>query len=243
MRVPRIFIFDIIDSNDEYILDRDQSHYLKNVLRLKTSMKVRLFNGSGYEYLGIINKISKNSVNVAVLSKEEKNNESPLKVNLIIAISRASKFDYLIQKLTELGVSSITPIQSERSEIKIRSKDQSKKIEHWEKIAISACQQCDRDRPPKIHGIGTFYSIVTVRSENMKFILEPSANSALSSSNIEMEEICMLSGPEGGFSPKELLLAEEHGFKPVSLGPRILRTETAPIVALSIAQSKWGDCQ
>ena len=77
----------------------------------------------------------------------------------------------------------------------------------------------------------------------MKFILEPSANSALSSSNIEMEEICMLSGPEGGFSPKELLLAEAHGFKPVSLGPRILRTETAPIVALSIAQSKWGDCK
>ena len=243
MRIPRLFIFDSINSNDEYILDRDQSHYLKNVLRLKTSMNVRLFNGSGYEHLGMIKKVNKDRVSVIVLSKEKKNNESQLKVNSIIAISKSSKFDYLIQKLTELGVSSITPIQSERSEIKIRSKAQSKKIEHWEKIAISACQQCDRDRPPKIHGIGTFSSIVTVRSENMKFILEPSANSTLSSSSIEMEEICMLSGPEGGFSPKELLLAEEHGFKSVSLGPRILRTETAPIVALSIAQSKWGDCQ
>ena len=243
MRIPRLFIFDSINSNDEYILDRDQSHYLKNVLRLKTSMNVRLFNGSGYEHLGMIKNVSKDRVSIFVLSKEKKNNESPLKVNFIIAISKSSKFDSLIQKLTELGVSSITPIQSERSEIKIRSKDQSKKIEHWEKIAISACQQCDRDRPPKIHGIGTFSSIVTVRSENMKFILEPSANSALSSSSIEMEEICMLSGPEGGFSPKELLLADEHGFKPVSLGPRILRTETAPIVALSIAQSKWGDCK
>ena len=243
MRVPRIFIFDIIDSDDEYILDRDQSHYLKHVLRLKTSMKVRLFNGSGYEYLGIINKISKNSVNVAVLSKEKKHKESPLKVNLIIAISRASKFDYLIQKLTELGVSSITPIQSERSEIKIRSKDQSKKIEHWKKIAISACQQCDRDIPPKIHGIGNFASTVTIRSENVKFILEPSAKYTLSAITKEPKEICMLSGPEGGFSQKELLLADEHGFKPLSLGPRILRTETAPIVALSIAQSKWGDCK
>ena len=243
MRIPRLFIFDSINSNDEYILDRDQSHYLKNVLRLKTGMNVRLFNGSGYEHLGMIKNVSKDRVSIFVLSKEKKNNESPLKVNFIIAISKSSKFDSLIQKLTELGVSSITPIQSERSEIKIRSKDQSKKIEHWEKIAISACQQCDRDRPPKIHGIGTFSSIVTVRSENMKFILEPSANSALSSSSIEMEEICMLSGPEGGFSPKELLLADEHGFKPVSLGPRILRTETAPIVALSIAQSKWGDCK
>ena len=243
MRIPRLFIFDSIDSNDEYILDRDQSHYLKNVLRLKTSMNVRLFNGSGYEHLGMIKKVNKDRVSIIVLSKEKKNNESPLKVNFIIAISKSSKFDYLIQKLTELGVSSIIPIQSERSEIKIRSKDQSKKIEHWEKIAISACQQCDRDRPPKIHGIGTFSSIVTVRSENVKFILEPSANSALSSRSIEMEEICMLSGPEGGFSPNELLLAYEHGFKPVSLGPRILRTETAPIVALSIAQSKWGDCQ
>ena len=243
MRIPRLFIFDNINLNDEYILDRDQSHYLKNVLRLKTSMNVRLFNGSGYEHLGMIKKVNKDRVSVIVLSKEKKNNESPLKVNFIIAISKSSKFDYLIQKLTELGVSSIIPIHSERSEIKIRSKDQSKKIEHWEKIAISACQQCDRDRPPKIHGIGTFSSIVTVRSENIKFILEPSANSALSSSSIEMEEICMLSGPEGGFSPKELLLADEHGFKPVSLGPRILRTETAPIVALSTAQSKWGDCQ
>ena len=243
MRVPRIFIFDIIDSNDEYVLDRDQSHYLKNVLRLKTSMKVRLFNGSGYEYLGIINKISKNNVNVTVLSREKKNNESPLKVNLIIAISRASKFDYLIQKLTELGVSSITPIQSERSETKIRSKDQSKKIEHWEKIAISACQQCDRDGPPKIHGIGNFASTVTVRSENVKFILEPAAKYTLSAITKEPKEICILSGPEGGFSPKELLLADEHGFKLLSLGPRILRTETAPIVALSIAQSKWGDCK
>ena len=243
MRVPRIFIFDIIDSNDEYILDRDQSHYLKNVLKLKTSMKVRLFNGSGYEYLGIINKISKNSVNVAVLSKEKKHNESPLKVNLIVAISRASKFDYLIQKLTELGVSSITPIQSERSEIKIRSKDQSKKIEHWEKIAISACQQCDRDGPPKIHWIGNFSSTVTTRSENAKFMLEPSAKYTLSAITKEPKEICILSGPEGGFSPKERLLADEHGFKPLSLGPRILRTETAPIVALSIAQSKWGDCK
>ena len=243
MRIPRLFIFDSIDSNDEYILDRDQSHYLKNVLRLKTSMNVRLFNGSGYEHLGMIKKVNKDRVSIIVLSKEKKNNESPLKVNFIIAISKSSKFDYLIQKLTELGVSSIIPIQSERSEIKIKSKDQSKKIEHWEKIAISASQQCDRDRPPKIHGIGTFSSIVTVRSENVKFILEPSANSALSSSSIEIEEICMLSGPEGGFSPKELLLADKHGFKPVSLGPRILRTETAPIVALSIAQSKWGDCQ
>ena len=243
MRIPRLFIFDSINANDEYTLDRDQSHYLKNVLRLKTSMNVRLFNGSGYEHHGVIKKVNKDRVSIIVLSKEKRNNESPLKVNFIIAISKTSKFDYLIQKLTELGVSSITPIQSERSEIKIRSKDQSKKIEHWEKIAISACQQCDRDRPPKIHGIGTFSSIVTVRSENMKFILEPSANSALSSNSIEMGEICMLSGPEGGFSPKELLLADEHGFKPVSLGPRILRTETAPLVALSIAQSKWGDCQ
>ena len=243
MRIPRIFIFDSINSNDEYILDRDQSHYLKNVLRLKTSMSVRLFNGSGYEHLGMIKKVNKDRVSIVILSKEKKNNESPLKVNFLIAISKSSKFDYLIQKLTELGVSSITPIQSERSEIKISSKDQNKKIEHWEKIAISACQQCNRDRPPKIHGIGTFSSIVTVRSENMKFILEPSANNALSSSSIEMGEICMLSGPEGGFSPKELLLADVHGFKPVSLGPRILRTETAPIVALSIAQSKWGDCQ
>tara|TARA_B100000963_G_scaffold101318_1_gene87610 strand:- start:263 stop:883 length:621 start_codon:yes stop_codon:yes gene_type:complete len=206
-------------------------------------MKVRLFNGSGYEYLGIINKISKNSVHVAVLSGEKKNNESPLKVNLIIAISRTRKFDYLIQKLTELGVSSITPIQSERSEIKISSKDQSKKIEHWGKIAISACQQCDRDRPPKIHGIGNFASIVARKSENMKFILEPAAKYTLSASTKKPKEICILSGPEGGFSPKELLLAEEHGFKSLSLGPRILRTETAPIVALSIAQSKWGDCK
>ncbi len=241
MRIPRLFIFDSINSNDEYILDRDQSHYLKNVLRLKTSMNVRLFNGSGYEHLGMIKKVSKDRVSIIVLSKEKKNNESPLKVNFLIAISKSSKFDYLIQKLTELGVSSITPIQSERSEIKIRSKDQSKKIEHWERIAINACQQCNRDRPPKIHGIGNFSSIVTIRSENLKFILEPSAKNTFSTCTIEPQEFCMLSGPEGGFSRKELLLANEHGFKPLSLGPRILRTETAPIVALSIAQSKWGD--
>ena len=126
MRIPRLFIFDNINLNDEYILDRDQSHYLKNVLRLKTSMNVRLFNGSGYEHLGMIKKVNKDRVSVIVLSKEKKNNESPLKVNFIIAISKSSKFDYLIQKLTELGVSSITPIQSERSEINIRSKDQNK---------------------------------------------------------------------------------------------------------------------
>ena len=243
MRIPRLFIFDNINLNDEYILDRDQSHYLKNVLRLKTSMNVRLFNGSGYEHLGMIKKVNKDRVSVIVLSKEKKNNESPLKVNFIIAISKSSKFDYLIQKLTELGVSSITPIQSERSEINIRSKDQNKKIEHWEKIAISACQQCNRDRPPKIHGIGNFSSTVNIRSENVKFILEPSAKYTLSAITKEPKEICILSGPEGGFSPKERLLADEHGFKPLSLGPRILRTETAPIVALSIAQSKWGDCK
>ena len=241
MRIPRLFIFDSINSNDEYILDRDQSHYLKNVLRLTTNMNVRLFNGSGYEYLGMIKKVNKDRVSIIVLSKEKKNNESPLKVNFVIAISKSSKFDYLIQKLTELGVSSITPIQSERSEIKIKSKDQSKKIEHWEKIAVSACQQCDRDRPPKIHGIGNFSSTVTIRSENVKFILEPSAKYTLSAITKEPREICILSGPEGGFSPQERLLADEHGFKSLSLGPRILRTETAPIVALSIAQSKWGD--
>ena len=241
MRVPRIFVSIDIQKDDCINLEEAESHYVTAVLRLKIKNEVILFNGTDYEYHGYIQEIQKASVLISIKTQIKKNTDSPIKTRLLIAISRSNRFDLIIQKATELGISSITPIETDYSDIKIKKINLSQKLNHWQKIIINACQQSGRNCLPTIKQIQSFPDAITSNLSGKKIILTPGCNRTLKSIGYVKNEISIASGPEGGFSKKEITIAKEIGFDAISLGPRILRTETAPLAALSIIQSKWGD--
>jgi 16S rRNA (uracil1498-N3)-methyltransferase len=241
VRVPRIFVSIDIQKDDCINLEEAESHYVKAVLRLKIKNEIILFNGTDYEYHGYIQEIQKKSVLISIKKQIKKNTDSPIKTRLLIAISRSNRFDMIVQKATELGISSITPIETDYSDIKIKKINLSHKLNHWQKISINACQQSGRNCLPTIEQIQSFSNAITADSSGKKIILTPGCNKTLKSIGSVKKEISIASGPEGGFSEREMTLAKNTGFDAISLGPRILRTETAPLAALSIIQSKWGD--
>ena len=230
MRVPRIFVSIDIQKDDCINLEEAESHYVTAVLRLKIKNEVILFNGTDYEYHGYIQEIQKKSVLISIKRQIKKNTDSPIKTRLLIAISRSNRFDMIIQKATELG-----------TKVTLKEISKSHKLNHWQKIIINACQQSGRNCLPTIEQIQSFSDAVTSNSSGKKIILTPGCNKTLKSIGSVKNEISIASGPEGGFSKKEITIARETGFDAISLGPRILRTETAPLAALSIIQSKWGD--
>jgi 16S rRNA (uracil1498-N3)-methyltransferase len=238
MRTSRLYFEDVLAQNATVALDRESSHYLSNVLRMKIGSVVRLFNSDDGEFLGTIVTAKKYSLTVTLTSKVSAVVEEPLKIHLAASISKGDRMDYLIQKSVELGVSQITPIFSEFSEVKIKEKDRlEKKCLHWQRIARSACEQCGRFFIPLVNPPIKFNEFVT--NEEGLILLDPSGKGNLKSIK-RSKEFCLVTGPEGGFSPNEIEKAQERGHV-VKLGPRILRAETAPVVALAILQSELGD--
>jgi 16S rRNA (uracil1498-N3)-methyltransferase len=238
MRTSRLYFEDVLAQNATVALDRESSHYLSNVLRMKIGSVVRLFNSDDGEFLGTIVTAKKYSLTVTLTSKVSAVVEEPLKIHLAASISKGDRMDYLIQKSVELGVSQITPIFSEFSEVKIKEKDRlEKKCLHWQRIARSSCEQCGRFFIPLVNPPIKFNEFVT--NEEGLILLDPSGKGNLKSIK-RSKEFCLVTGPEGGFSSNEIEIAQERGHV-VKLGPRILRAETAPVVALAILQSELGD--
>ena len=169
--------------------------------------------------------------------------ESPLKVHLVQGISRGERMDFVVQKATELGVKRISPVLTEYGVIKLDADRAAKRCEHWQKVAASACEQSGRIRPPLID---TPVPLKTWFGEqpgdaDVDLLLRPGAAKPLAAIAAPETKACILIGPEGGFSPVEYEDAAVAGFTEVSLGPRILRTETAAIAAVAVMQSMWGD--
>ena len=201
-----------------------------------------LFNGEKGEFFSQLTAVENNIVQVYISSFTEKDVESPLKINLAQGISRGEKMDYAIQKSVELGVHSIIPLFTRYSNLKLTGTRLTSKIQHWQKIAIHACEQSGRCFIPKIEQPLAFGDWIS-QAAGKKIILDPKAESTLADNleNVKPNEVTLLIGAEGGFSDEELIMAENNGFARVQLGPRILRTETAPLVALSILQHRLGD--
>jgi len=224
-------------------LDAPTRHYLQHVLRLREQAALIMFNGAGGEFPAILTASSKRGASVKLGEKREGDRESPLCIHLGIGLSRGERMDFVVQKATELGVKRISPVLTQHGVVKLDAARAAKRRAHWQGVAASASEQCGRTRPPLVdplEDLNTWFGHRTTAAD-VDLILRPDAPAALATMAAPATKLCLLIGPEGGFSDKEYGDAQASGFTAVSLGPRILRTETAAAAALAIVQSLWGD--
>ena len=240
MRVPRIYTGQALNNAIELVLEPEASHHLKRVLRMGVGDAVTLFNGEGGEYASTIAAIAQKTVTLKVIERKDNDRESPLAIHLGIAVSRGERMDWIIQKATELGVYHISPLFTDRVEVKLSRDRIEKKMRHWQEIVVSACEQCGRNIPPQVSPPQNMSGWLAATQASRKFVLHHRANSRPDALG-EPSSIALLVGPEGGLSPTEIEEAENNGYAALSLGPRVLRTETAPLAAIAILQNKWGD--
>ncbi|WP_404438615.1 16S rRNA (uracil(1498)-N(3))-methyltransferase [Stutzerimonas chloritidismutans] len=239
MRIPRFFI-DSSLTLGAHVLPEASAHYISRVLRLAAGASVQLFDGSGREYRGELVEVGKKQVTVELNEALPGLPEPGLRIHLGQGLSRGERMDWAIQKATELGAVEITPIITERCEVRLKDERADKRLAHWRQIAVSACEQCGRSVIPTIHPPSPLQEWLAVEAE-LKLVLHPVAEPL--SAHRRPATLAFLIGPEGGLNNAEVEQARGAGFQPARLGPRVLRTETAPVVALSIAQQLWGDFQ
>ncbi len=240
MRTVRIYTAQKLDSNMSVVLEPEPSRHISRVLRLRVGDSVILFDGGGGEYLGSISTVGKKNVRVLTGAHLQHECESPLKIHLGIAVSRGERMDWIVQKSTELGINSLTPLLTKHTSVKLAGDRADKKNHHWQQIAISACEQCGRNRLPDIHPLDTLDNWLACTSAERKFVLHHRAH-AYSDQSEPPASIALLIGPEGGLAESEVAAAERAGYASLRLGPRVLRTETAPLAAIAILQGRWGD--
>ena len=222
------------------------THHASHVLRLKVEDKIILFHNDSFDYAAIICKINKKNIEVYVSTKNKNDTHPSINFRLLQSLCSNEKMDWIIQKSVELGVNSIVPIYSDRSIIKLKGVRVEKKLLHWRQIIISACEQSGRSSLPEICYPQTLDKYLGSSSKDMKkslkLILSPKQNNTLKSiARSSPESIDIMIGPEGGFTEQEIKHAIKEKFIPISLGPRVLRTETAPLAILSLLQYKYGD--
>lgn len=220
-------------------LPSDAAHHCSQVLRYQVSDPLTVFNGDGFDYQAVIKSINKKTCQIEILQKLSLSNESPLSVHLIQGIARGDKMDFIIQKAVELGVHEITPLFTERCNVKLDAKRLAKKMQHWQKVIISACEQSGRAKLPVLNQPINIENL-QLSNTATSIMLEPTASECISSLPINLS-VNLLIGPEGGFSERDLSSANQLNIQSVRMGPRILRTETAGLSALAILQSRLGD--
>jgi 16S rRNA (uracil1498-N3)-methyltransferase len=240
MRIPRIFTGQALQANTEVVLEPGPSRHLSRVLRMKAGDALVLFNGSGGQYPATISELGRQSLVVTTGSFEAIERESGLCLQLGIALSRGERMDWVVQKATELGVSSIAPLLSERTEVRLSAERGDRKLAHWRQIASSACEQCGRNQLPQILSLQTLGQWLEDVRADIRLVLHHLAGNA-DPGSIQPASVALLVGPEGGLSAEEVRAAEQAGFSSLQLGPRVLRTETAPLAAIAILQARWGD--
>ena len=245
MRRSRIFTDKALAESATVELDVRNNHYLMHVLRVKQGQALQLFNGNGREFNAQVEALTRKSVRVLIA--EEVNPtvvESPLHTTLGIAISKGDRMDWVIQKATELGVNVIQPLVTERVDVKLNAERREKKFAHWQATLIGACEQSGRCVLPLLQPLKTIEQWLPNDNSDCKLVLRAttdSFNQVKSHFTATPQSASVIIGPEGGLSPEEIAAAVVQGYHPVGFGARILRTETAPIVALSLLQASWGD--
>ena len=250
MRVPRFYqdnnLSQFYDSGDELELSDKNHRHAVQVLRLKCDEKLIIFDGRGGEYFSHIKALDKRQSSVVLDEYSDVNRESPLSIELVLAMIKPDKMDFAIQKAVELGVSTIQPVYSERSVIKIKANRLEKKLEHWRGIIIAACEQSGRTAVPEINAPKTFLEALIERDsrKNLSIAMLPSASSQLKDLSQEgsAQAVSIIIGPEGGFTKNEEQQMLEKKINSINFGPRILRTETAVVAAITAVQQHWGDC-
>jgi 16S rRNA (uracil1498-N3)-methyltransferase len=225
----------------EIALPEAAARHAVTVLRLQAGDTLSLFNGEGGEYRASIVAVSKRETRVRLIEFDAAERESPLEITLALGISSGERMDYSLQKATELGVTAIQPLATERSLVKLAGERAERRLQHWQHVVIAACEQCGRNRVPTVAPVHKLFDyLAAVDRGTRRLLLSPDAAEPLTHAP-PATRVVLLIGAEGGLAPAEFLAAEASGFEPVSLGPRILRTETAPVAALAVLQALWGD--
>jgi len=241
MREPRIYTDQTLQLHKIVILELNTAHYLHTVLRLKSGAGVRLFNGQPQEYSGEIIHVHRQQVQVKLHNTSYLEPEPALKLHLILGLSKGERMDVALQKATELGVTHISPLLTERSVIKIEATRRDKRNLHWYQTIISACEQSGRCCIPKLDLPQSLITCLESIHSDQRLVLHPLGSNTLNTITPPIREIALLIGPEGGLTDLELQQAKSYDFTALRLGPRILRTETAPLAALAAIQTLWGD--
>jgi 16S rRNA (uracil1498-N3)-methyltransferase len=241
MRLTRVYVDAALTSGAIVELPRETASHLAKVLRARSGDQLVLFSGDGREYVGAIESVRGSRVTASVGGGADVDRESPFAITLVQCVPRGDRMDFIVQKATELGVTRIVPVLSQRSVVRLDSTQAESKAAHWRAVAVSACEQCGRNRLPIIEAPAPLINYLgTSASTTARLVLEPDLEPAATPSNLGAAvEIAI--GPEGGFADDELDALRLAGFARVRLGPRILRTETAAIAALTWLQTRFGD--
>jgi 16S rRNA (uracil1498-N3)-methyltransferase len=243
MSLRRLFVRDRLSEGGELHLGDVPARYLGRVLRLKSGDTVNVFNGNDGEWTATIKRIQRHGAILVIHNRVPSDREPGLHIHLVQGISRGERMDFVVQKATELGVSRISPVLTDHGVVRFDDERASKRREHWQHIAASACEQSGRIRPPIIDEplpLKDWFGAILER-DRCNAILRPAAPTRFVELAAPDHGLCLLIGPEGGFSEREYGDAQAAGCAAVRIGPRILRTETAAVAAIAIAQSCWGD--
>jgi 16S rRNA (uracil1498-N3)-methyltransferase len=254
MRLTRVYVDAPVATGQRVVVEGSAANHIARVLRLRSGDSLTVFDGSGGEFGARIEEFRKEAVVVAVEEHRPLDRESPLPLTLVQGISRGERMDWIIQKATELGASRIVPVFTKRSVVRLDEKQAERKLQHWRAIAVAACEQCGRNRIPDLAPPVDFFEMLAGDSSarpgsaggaesagSTRLLLSPTGNLRIDDLKDVGKGITVLIGPEGGLEDVEQEAALSAGFKAVRLGPRVLRTETAAIAALTIIQRYFGD--
>jgi 16S rRNA (uracil1498-N3)-methyltransferase len=255
VRLTRVFVDGELQSGSVVELPRETSAHLAKVLRARGGDELVLFNGDGREFTGVIEKVQGSRVSAAIGAARSMDRESPFQLTLVQCVPRGDRMDFIVQKATELGVVRIVPVLSQRSVVRLDESQSVSKQAHWRAVAVSACEQCGRNRVPSVDTPLPLLSYLgalaaeTMAGDALRLVLEPEraqrternghSLDIAASQSASGAEIAI--GPEGGFAPEELEAFDLSTFSRLSLGPRVLRTETAAIAAIVVLQARFGD--
>lgn len=243
MRIPRVLVDTSLQPGLELALPPAAQHHLIRVLRLPAGTPVAVFDGHGHEYLATLTVAARREAVVTIGEPLEPAAESPLAVNLVQSISRGDRMDYTLQKAVELGVVEISPVITRRSSPLGERERIDKRWSHWHGVIVAACEQCGRARVPELGPLRTLGAFLqrAVDSGSRAYVLDPTASRRLRDEISPAGPVSLLIGPEGGLEDTEVMAATRAGFRPLAVGPRTLRTETAGLAALAALQVLWGD--
>ncbi len=241
MRIPRIFLPQPLNSGNDIELDTNAQRHVVQVLRLKPGHPLILFNGEGGEYSAELISVEKRRALARIGSFQDISRESKLFTHVGLGISKGERMDFALQKAVELGISEITPLFTEHCVVQLKDSRLLKKHDHWQAVIISACEQSGRNILPTLNAAQPFSHWLNTPQDMTKLILDPEASTTLSTVKLKAIQVMLAIGPEGGFSQTEIKQAIEREFMGVTLGPRVLRTESAAIASLAAIQTLWGD--
>jgi 16S rRNA (uracil1498-N3)-methyltransferase len=242
MRLTRVHVAAPLAQGRQHTIEGAAANHIARVLRLEPGASLIVFDGRGGEYAARIDSLRKKAVIIEVRERAPSSRESSLSLTLAQGVSRGERMDLVVQKATELGVTAIVPVLTERTVVKLDSKQSERKLAHWHGIAVAACEQSGRDKIPDIVAPLPLHEFLRAMDpQATRLLLSPTGTQRVNDLKAPERKLVVLIGPEGGLSETEQRAAIGAGFFAVRMGPRVLRTETAAVAALTLLQHQFGD--